>query len=98
MIIAGGMVRKNDRGIIGAAAIDREGELLDFENREARVALAIIEQTWKIILIADQMKFQRRAPAQVGHLSEIECFVTDASRQSRSNGFGGRRMELTVAG
>ena len=96
VVVTGGMVRKSDRGIIGAAAvdlirqfkvdfaiigasaIDDEGELLDFDYREVRVAQAIIEQARRKILVADQMKFQRRAPVQIGRLSDIDYFVTDA--------------------
>ncbi|MDA4846238.1 DeoR/GlpR family DNA-binding transcription regulator [Hoeflea poritis] len=96
VVITGGMVRKSDRGIIGAAAvdlirqfkvdfaiigasaIDEDGELLDFDYREVRVAQAIIEQARRKILVADHMKFQRRAPVQIGSLRDIDYFVTDA--------------------
>ncbi|MCY6382692.1 DeoR/GlpR family DNA-binding transcription regulator [Hoeflea prorocentri] len=97
VVITGGMVRKSDRGIIGAAAvdlirqfkvdfaiigasaIDASGELLDFDYREVRVAQAIIEQSRRKILVADHMKFQRRAPVQIGQLADIDYFVTDAA-------------------
>ncbi|MEM6463002.1 MAG: DeoR/GlpR family DNA-binding transcription regulator [Pseudomonadota bacterium] len=101
VVVAGGMVRKTDRGIVGAAtvdlirqfkvdfavigasAIDEEGALLDFDYREVRVAQAIIEQARKRILVADRMKFQRRAPVRIGHLSDIDYFVTDARPPGR---------------
>ena len=38
----------------------------------------IIEQARKTILVADTMKFQRRAPVQIGRLEDIDIFVTDA--------------------
>ncbi|WP_419909150.1 DeoR/GlpR family DNA-binding transcription regulator [Hoeflea sp.] len=97
VVITGGMVRKSDRGIIGAAAvdlirqfkvdfavigasaIDEGGALLDFDYREVRVAQAIIEQARKKILVADHMKFQRRAPVQIGSLKDIDYFVTDVA-------------------
>lgn len=96
VVVAGGMVRKSDRGIVGAAAIDlirqfkvdfavigssaidESGELLDFDYREVRVAQVILEQARQKILVADTMKFQRRAPVQIGHLGEMDTFVTDA--------------------
>ncbi len=96
VVITGGMVRKGDRGIVGAAAvdlirqfkvdfaiigasaIDEDGELLDFDYREVRVAQAIIEQARKKILVADNIKFQRKAPVQIGRLADIDVFVTDA--------------------
>lgn len=96
VVVAGGMVRKSDRGIVGAAAIDlirqfkvdfavigtsaidESGELLDFDYREVRVSQVILEQARKKILVADTMKFQRRAPVQIGRLAEMDTFVTDA--------------------
>ncbi|MCR9139369.1 MAG: DeoR/GlpR family DNA-binding transcription regulator [Alphaproteobacteria bacterium] len=95
VVVAGGMVRKSDRGIVGAAAIDlirqfkvdfavigtsaidESGELLDFDYREVRVSQVILEQARKKILVADTMKFQRRAPVQIGRLAEMDTFVTD---------------------
>ncbi|MCH9672576.1 MAG: DeoR/GlpR family DNA-binding transcription regulator [Gammaproteobacteria bacterium] len=95
VVIAGGMVRKSDLGIveaaaidmieqfkvdiavIGTSAIDEDGCLLDFDYREVRVAQAIMKQARKCILVADNMKFERRAPVQIGHLSDIDIFVTD---------------------
>ena len=95
LVITGGVVRKSDLGIVGAAAvdvinqfkvdiaiigvsaIDTEGCLLDFDYREVRVARAIVKQSRKTILIADNMKFERRAPVQIGHLSDIDIFITD---------------------
>lgn len=96
VVVAGGMVRKSDSGIvggvaidlirqfkvdfaiIGVSAIDEDGCLLDFDYREVRVAQAILEQARTRILVADVMKFERRAPVQIGHLSDIDIFVTDA--------------------
>ncbi len=95
LVITGGVVRKNDLGIVGAAAIDvinqfkvdiavigvsaidNEGCLLDFDYREVLVAKAILKQARKSILVADNMKFERRAPVQIAHLSDIDIFVTD---------------------
>ncbi|MGI9484242.1 MAG: DeoR/GlpR family DNA-binding transcription regulator [Hyphomicrobiales bacterium] len=95
VVVAGGMVRKTDGGIIGesavdligqfkvdyavvgASAIDEEGCLLDFDYREVRVAQAILRQAQTKILVADAMKFERRAPVRIGDLSDIDIFVTD---------------------
>jgi len=95
VVIAGGMVRKTDRGIVGASAvdmirqfkvdfaiigassIDEDGCLLDFDYREVRIAQAILEQSRKKILVADATKFERRAPVQIGHLRDIDIFITD---------------------
>ena len=95
VVVTGGVVRKADLGIVGAAAIDvisqfkcdiavvglsaidNEGCLLDFDYREVRVAKAILKQARQRILVADSTKFERRAPVQIGHLSDIDIFVTD---------------------
>ncbi|WP_420547961.1 DeoR/GlpR family DNA-binding transcription regulator [Curvivirga sp.] len=95
VLIAGGIVRRPDGGIIGApavefirnfkvdyavigvSAIDEDGSLLDFDFREVRVSQAILEQAREVILVTDGMKFDRRAPVQIGDLSQINTFVTD---------------------
>ncbi len=68
---------KVDYAVIGASAIDAEGALLDFDYREVRVARAIIENARHVILVADRLKFERSAPVRIGHVSEIDLFVTD---------------------
>ena len=95
VIIAGGVVRRSDGGIvgeqavdliaqfkvdhavIGASAIDDDGAMLDFDYREVRVAQAILNNARNIILVADAMKFTRSAPVRIGHLSQVDVFVTD---------------------
>ena len=49
------------------------------------------------ILVADAMKFTRSAPVRIGHISEIDIFVTDQRRREpivdicRNNGMSGSR-------
>lgn len=69
---------KVDYAIIGASGIDEEGALLDFDYREVRVAQAILGQARKKILVADHTKFERRAPVQIGHITDLDVFVSDA--------------------
>lgn len=68
---------KVDFAIIGTSAIDADGTLLDYDFREVRVAQAILKHARKVILVSDSMKFERSAPVRIGHLSDIDCFVTD---------------------
>jgi DeoR family glycerol-3-phosphate regulon repressor len=68
---------KVDIAIVGSSAIDEDGCLLDFDYREVRVSQAILKQARKRILVADNLKFDRKAPVQIGHLSEIDIFITD---------------------
>jgi DeoR family glycerol-3-phosphate regulon repressor len=95
LVISGGMVRKSDGGVVGAAAIDlirqfrvdfaivgasaidEEGAVLDFDYREVRVAQAILGQARQKVLVADSTKFERRAPVQIGHITDMDMFVTD---------------------
>jgi DeoR family glycerol-3-phosphate regulon repressor len=101
VIVAGGVVRHADGGvvgeaavdfirqfrvdhaIIGASAIDEDGTLLDYDYREVKVARAIIEGARKTILVADSMKYERAAPVRIGHLSELDFFVTDKPPPAR---------------
>jgi DeoR family glycerol-3-phosphate regulon repressor len=95
VIVAGGLVRISDGGIvgesaveniqhfkvdyavIGASAIDPDGSIMDYDYREVRVAQAIIENARHTILVADGMKFERTAPVRIGHISQLDTFVTN---------------------
>ncbi|MEM9223965.1 MAG: DeoR family transcriptional regulator [Pseudomonadota bacterium] len=68
---------KVDFAVISASAIDPDGALLDFDFREVKVARAIIENARHVILAADSTKFARRAPVRIGHLAQMDTFVTD---------------------
>ena len=68
---------KVDYAVIGVSAIDTDGSLLDFDYREVRAAQAIIQNARTVILVADNTKFSRMAPVRIGHLREIDIFVTD---------------------
>ena len=69
---------KVDYAIIGASAIDADGSLLDYDYREVSVARTINECARKSILVADASKFERTAPVRIGHLSDLDHFVTDS--------------------
>ncbi len=70
---------KVDYAIVGASAVDAEGALLDFDYREVQAAQAIIANARNIILVADSTKFRRTAPVRIGHISQVQTFVTDAA-------------------
>ena len=98
---AGGIVRREDGGIVGDAtvdfieqfkvdyavigtsAIEEDGTFLDYDPREVRVAKAIIENARSVLLVADGTKFQRSAPVRIGHVSQIDHFVTDVAPPAR---------------
>jgi DeoR family glycerol-3-phosphate regulon repressor len=101
IIVAGGVVRHLDGGVVGEAAvdfirqfkvdyavigtsaIDEDGTLLDFDYREVKVAQAIINCARRSILVADSMKFERTAPVRIGHISQLDYFVTDTHPPAR---------------
>ncbi|MCL4145151.1 UNVERIFIED_CONTAM: hypothetical protein GTU68_040414 [Idotea baltica] len=95
LILAGGVVRQADGGIvgeaavefirqfkvdiavIGASAIDEDGAILDYDQREVSVARAILDSARRVILAADHQKFERTAPMRISDLDRIDTFVTD---------------------
>ena len=68
---------KVDYAIIGSSAIDSDGSLLDFDFREVKVAQAIIANARHVILVADSTKIERSAPVRIGHISQVDTFITD---------------------
>ena len=68
---------KFDLAILGCSALDREGNMLDFDTQEILVNQSIISQADKTYLLADHTKFLRKAPVKIATLSIIECFLTD---------------------
>lgn len=68
---------KVDYAVIGASALDRDGDLLDFDLAEVRVSKAIIRQARKTFLVCDHSKLGRSAPARLGSLAEIDTLFTD---------------------
>jgi DeoR family glycerol-3-phosphate regulon repressor len=68
---------KVDHAIIGASALDETGALLDYDYREVRVSQAIIENARQVMLVSDRLKFERAAPMRIGHISQVDTFVTD---------------------
>jgi DeoR family glycerol-3-phosphate regulon repressor len=118
VIVAGGMLRKSDGGIvgeaavdfisqfkvdhavIGASAIDEDGAMLDFDYREVRAAKAIMHNARNVMLVADAMKFTRSAPVRIGHLSDVNVFVTDRTPPEPVVAFcndNGVRLEIAEA-
>jgi DeoR family glycerol-3-phosphate regulon repressor len=95
VVIAGGVVRGSDGGVVGEAAvdfirqfrvdyavigtsaIDADGALLDFDFREVKVAQAILANARHAILVADSTKFERTAPVLIGHIAQVQTFITD---------------------
>ena len=69
---------KFDLAVIGCSALDEEGDILDFDIEEVGASQAILRQSRRTYLVADQSKFQRSAPARIASLSEIDTVFSDA--------------------
>ncbi len=68
---------KVDYAIIGTSALDRDGDLLDYDLAEVRVSRAIIGQARKTFLVTDCTKLDRSAPARIASLSEVDTVFID---------------------
>jgi len=68
---------KVDYAVVGVSAIDNDGSLVDFDSEEVLVSRAIFKHCRKLILVADNFKFERTAPMLIGNISEIDTLVTN---------------------
>lgn len=69
---------KFDLAVIGCSALDRDGDMLDYDIQEVSVSQAILRQSRKTFLVADHTKFTRSAPAKIASLASVDGFFTDA--------------------
>lgn len=70
---------KFDLAVIGCSGLDADGDVLDFDLREAGVNQAILQQSRGRVLVADHSKLQRSAPVRVASLQELDTLVTDCA-------------------
>lgn len=68
---------KVDYAVIGASAMDRDGDLLDFDLAEVRVSKTIIRQARQCFVVCDHSKLTRTAPVRLASLREISTLFTD---------------------
>lgn len=68
---------KVDIAVIGASALDQDGDILDFDLAEVRVSKAIIRRARKVFLVCDHSKLDRSAPARLASLAEVTTLFTD---------------------
>ncbi|UZE95259.1 DeoR/GlpR family transcriptional regulator [Alkalimarinus alittae] len=88
---------KVDFAIIGISGIDDDGELLDFDYQEVRVAQAIIENARQVFLAADHSKFGRNAMIRLGNISQASHLFTGQTPPKKISGILAEHgVELTV--
>jgi DeoR family glycerol-3-phosphate regulon repressor len=69
---------KVDIAVIGASAIDADGDLLDFDLAEVDVSRAIIRRARRTFVVADASKLIRSAPVRIASLADVDALFTDA--------------------
>ncbi|SET01104.1 DeoR/GlpR family DNA-binding transcription regulator [Paracoccus homiensis] len=69
---------KPDFAIIGASALDADGDLLDFDMAEVRVSRAIAGLARRTFLVTDISKLERSAPVRIIPMSEVDSVFVDA--------------------
>ncbi|MBO9474991.1 DeoR/GlpR transcriptional regulator [Shimia sp. R10_1] len=67
-----------DIAVVGAAAMGRDGDLVDYDLEESAVSAAIISSARNVILALDSSKFGSFAPVSFGTLADVNSLVTDA--------------------
>ena len=68
---------KFDYSVLGCSAIDADGDLLDFDGQEVVVSKIAIQRSRKIMIVADHLKFTRKAPLTICSLSDVDVLLTD---------------------
>lgn len=66
-----------DFAIFGVGGIDQDGSLLDFDSQEVDLRRSMIANSRESILVADQSKIGRAAPARGGMIDSVDHLVTD---------------------
>ncbi len=66
-----------DISIVSAAAMGRDGDLVDYDLEESAVSAAIISSGRNVILALDSSKFGSFAPVSFGGMADIDTLVTD---------------------
>ena len=70
---------KFDIAVISCAAIDSDGDLLEFDLQETGATQAIIAQARRVYVVADHTKYGRSAPGKIGSLRDVHTIFTDAA-------------------
>ena len=75
------MVRqfKFDFSVLGCSAIDEDGDLLDFDGQEVLVSKTAIQRSRNVMVVADHLKLQRKAPLTICSLSDVGVWFTDGA-------------------
>ena len=68
---------KFDISVLGCSAIDEDGDLLDFDGQEVLVSRSALTRSRQVMVVADHLKFQRKAPLTICSLRDVGVLFTD---------------------
>ena len=68
---------KFDYSVLGCSAIDADGDMLDFDDQEIMVTNTAIDRSRNVMVVADQSKFERKAPLTICSLADVAVLFTD---------------------
>lgn len=68
---------KFDHSVLGCSAIDDDGDLLDFDGQEIMVSRVAIQRSRQVMVVADSIKFQRKAPLMICSLRDVDLLFTN---------------------
>lgn len=66
-----------DIGVFSVGAISNDGTLFDFHEEEVRIRNELIKNSTVKYLVFDHTKFGRGATVRSGHITDVDCIVTD---------------------
>ncbi len=64
-------------GIFGIGSIGADGQLLDYDYRDAQASRAALEISRRKFVAADHSKFDADAQMPFAHASEVDCIFTN---------------------
>lgn len=76
-----------DFAVIGCSALHEEGDIMDFDIQEVGVSKAIINRSDQVFLAADSSKFERKAPARISSLADVDIFFTNQAPPAQCTTF-----------
>ncbi|PWJ17483.1 DeoR/GlpR family DNA-binding transcription regulator [Jannaschia seohaensis] len=114
IVVAGGMLRRADGGliggfaadtvrqfkfdyaVIGCSALDRDGDLLDFDAQEIVVTQAALARARRVFAVVDHSKLDRKAPIAICGLADLDVLYTDGPLPSALQGIAKNRGTRVV--
>lgn len=85
-----------DIAFVAASSIDEKGIYL-VNQEDAAIMQCVVENSRKVILVAENQKFHNKSPYQVCSLSKINVFITDKSLTNEQRKYFNDNTEIKIA-